>query len=260
MRASHHAQDPVTTPHAPPPPLDVHRHALFLDLDGTLVDIEERPHAVTASHDLRELLRNLSHAMDGAVALITGRTLSEADRILLGALDHVAGVHGYELQRGGEILRDGAELSPIAEAAADIRALIQKHTLPALVEDKRASLALHYRHAPEAGPILLRIADEIAARRGLRVMQGKMVVELVAGARTKGDALELFMSEPPFHGRTPVKLGDDRTDEDAFAVANAMGGFGALIGIPRESAAAYNLSGPAAVFDWLAAPLTERGP
>lgn len=260
MRASHHDRDHVTVPHAPPPPLDVQRHGLFLDLDGTLVEIEERPHAVTASQDLRDLLRNLSRTMNGAVALITGRTLSEADRILQGALDHVAGVHGYELQRGREILRDAAELSPIAEAAADIRELIQTHALPALVENKRASLALHYRHAPEAGPTLLRIADEIAARRGLRVMQGKMVVELVAGARTKGDALEQFMTEAPFRGRMPLKLGDDRTDEDAFAAAAALGGFGVLIGAPRGSSARYTLSGPSAVFDWLAAPLREHAP
>jgi trehalose 6-phosphate phosphatase len=260
MRASLLVRDHVTIPQELPPALDLHRHALFLDLDGTLVDIEERPHAVTASDTLRNLLRTLSAAMDGAVALITGRTLGEADRILGGALGYVAGVHGYEMQRGAQIMRDTASLTPIAEAAADIRALLQQHALPALVEDKRASLALHYRHAPEAGAQLLQLANEIAAKRGLRVMQGKMVVELVAGARTKGDALKLFMSEAPFRGRIPVKLGDDRTDEDAFAAANALGGFGVLIGMPRESLASYNLAGPSAVFDWLSAPLQERAP
>jgi trehalose 6-phosphate phosphatase len=243
-----------------PPPLDPRTAALFLDLDGTLVDIQDRPHAVTAPPELRYLLQRLSRAMGGAIALITGRTLGEADRILHGALDYVAGVHGFEIQRHGQILRDAAELSSIAAASVDIRAMLQAHTLPALVEDKRASLALHYRHAPDAGPELLRIAHEIAAHRGLRVMQGKMVVELVAGHRTKGDALALFMSAPPFRGRIPIKLGDDMTDEDAFAAANANGGFGVLIGDPRPSLAEYCLPGPAAVHEWLAAPFDGKPP
>ncbi len=260
MRASQHVRDHVTIPRELPPPLDIHRHALFLDLDGTLVDIEDRPHAVSASESLRNLLRTLSAAMNGAVALITGRTLGEAERILGGAIGYVAGVHGYEMQRGGQALRDNVSLAPIAAAGADIRALLQQRALPALVEDKRASLALHYRHAPEAGAQLLHLADEIATKHGLRVMHGKMVVELVAGARTKGDALNLFMSEAPFLGRIPVKLGDDRTDEDAFAAANALGGFGVLVGMPRESQAAYNLAGPSTVSTWLSAPLKERAP
>lgn len=254
MRASHSFSGQVSISHAPPPPLDLKRHALFLDLDGTLVAIQDRPHAVTASPELRALLSRLARAMNGAVALITGRTLGEADRILHGALDYVAGVHGFEMQRGGHISRDDAELAPIADAAADLRAMLQAHTLPALVEDKRASLALHYRHAPEAGPELLRIAHEIAVRHGLRVLQGKMVVELVAGARTKGDALAAFMSAPPFLGRLPIKLGDDLTDEDAFAAANAMGGFGVLVGDTRDTAAQYRLADPIAVHAWLAAP------
>lgn len=260
MRPSQHTRSTVTIPQTPPPPLDVHAHALFLDLDGTLVEIEERPDAVTASEDLRTLLRRLSPAMNGALALITGRPLSEADRILQGALDHVAGVHGYEMQRGGEIVRGHVEVTAIAAAAQDIKALQQRNALPARVEDKHASLALHYRHEPKAASQILRTAEEIAAKHGLRVMQGKMVVELVASARTKGDALELFMSEAPFRGRIPVKLGDDITDEDAFSAAKAMGGFGVLIGAPRESTALYTLAGPSAVFDWLAAPFMERAP
>jgi len=260
MRAAHQTLPQVTMPTAPPPPLDLQRHALFLDLDGTLVEIEERPHAVTASQRLRDLLHRLQREMDGAVALITGRTLGEADRILHGALDCVAGVHGFEMQRGALIERGTAELAPIAAAGHDIRALLQANTLPALVENKRASLALHYRHLPEAGPQLLAIANEIAARHGLRVMQGKMVVELIVGARTKGDAVTAFMSSPPFAGRQPVTLGDDFTDEDAFLAANALSGFGVLVGAARQTAARYLLSGPSVVHDWLAAPFAATAP
>lgn len=241
-----------------PPPLDVRRHALFLDLDGTLVEIQERPHAVTAGNDLRDLLRRLAERMDGAVALVTGRTVEDAARILQGSLQRVAGVHGFEMrQEDGSVFRDIAELSPITAASEDLRRLIQAGALPALVEDKRASLALHYRHAPEAEGLVQAIARDIAAKHGLRIMQGKMVVELVAGARTKGDAVHAFMADPPFSGRAPVMLGDDLTDEDAFAAADEMDGFGILVGPPRATAAAHRLDGPGAVFNWLCAGIAS---
>lgn len=259
MRALHRIVSHASTPHASPPPLDLSAQALFLDLDGTLVEIEQRPHAVAASTELRALLHRLARAADGALAVVTGRTIADADRVLHGAVDNLAGVHGYEMQRDGRIFREAAPLSPIAAAAADIRALLQAHALSALVEDKHASLALHYRHAPETGPHTVRVAHDIAARHGLRVLQGKMVVELVAGARTKGDALRAFMRHPPFAGRTPVALGDDLTDEDGFAAAAALGGFGVLVGAARPSAAAFSLAGPSAVHAWLAgAPAREE--
>lgn len=254
MRASPQFSTKVMMSTEPPPPLNLNGHALFLDLDGTLVEIEARPHAVIASRELRDLLQRLQREMRGAIAIITGRTLGEVNRILHGAIDCIAGVHGFEVQRGPQITRDAAELEPLAEATHEIRALLQARSLPALVEDKRASLALHYRHSPEVGPQLLSLAREIAARHGLRVMQGKMVVELIAGARTKGNALTAFMQTAPFAGRTPVKLGDDLTDEDAFVAANSLGGFGVLVGDTRESAARYLLRGPEAVREWLAAP------
>lgn len=247
------------TPHfrEAPPPLDVRGHALFLDLDGTLVEIQERPHAVTAGDELRDLLQRLSDRMNGAVALVTGRTVEDASRILKGSLQTVAGVHGFEMQQGGALFRDIAELSPITAASEDLRALIQEQTLTALIEDKRASLALHYRHAPETEAHVQQVAAEIAAKRGLRVLQGKMVVELVAGGRTKGDAVNAFMAEAPFAGRLPVVLGDDLTDEDAFIAADDVEGFGVLIGAPRETAAKYGLAGPAEVFNWLSAGIAS---
>lgn len=240
---------------APPPLLDLASDALFLDLDGTLVNIEAHPDLVRGSPELHSLLSRLTHAMDHAVALITGRTLDDADRILHGALAYVAGVHGFEVKRPGAIARDDVPLSPVTRASAELQPLIRENDL--LVEDKKASLALHYRHAPEIGPEVIRTAHEIASKYCLRVIEGKMVVELVASARTKGDALSLFMSAAPFKGRRPVVLGDDITDEDAFLVARDLGGHGVLVGSARETAAVYRLIDPHAVHDWLAAPLPE---
>lgn len=241
-----------------PPPLDANAHALFLDLDGTLVEIAARPHAVVYSPELHDLLKRLAPAMHGAVALITGRTIHEADRILHGALRYVAGVHGYEIQRGSVTTHAPLDLAPLHAAMHEVRARIGAQTLPALVEDKHASIALHYRHAPESGPALLAIAQEIAARHGLRILQGKMVIELVAGTQNKGDAVRAFMEGPPFRGRIPVALGDDQTDEDSFEAVNARGGFGILVGAERPTAARYRLDNPAAVRAWLSTVLPER--
>lgn len=241
-----------------PPRLDLAHDALFLDLDGTLVDIEAQPELVTGSPELRDLLTRLSGAMNHAVALITGRTLDDADRILHGALAYVAGVHGFEVKRNSEIAREDIALAPLARASTDLEGLAHAKTVS--IENKKASLALHYRHAPEIGPEVLRTAHEIAAKHGLRVIEGKMVVELAASSRTKGDALDLFMSAAPFQGRRPVVLGDDVTDEDAFAAAHNLGGHGVLVVAARDTAAAYHLANPRAVQGWLAASLSECKP
>jgi len=254
MRASQLNQA-LLTPREAPPALDIRNHALFLDLDGTLLEIQDTPDAVTASPALLLLLRRLTKEMSGALAVITGRTLVDTDDILEGAVNYAAGIHGFEIQRGVKIVREQIELKHLALAREDVRALLQQNELPALVEDKHASLALHYRHAPAAEEHVKAIAAKIAAERGLRVLHGKMVVELVASARTKGHALTVFMAAPPFMGRTPIAIGDDRTDEDAFAAAKRMGGCGVLAGAPRDSNAGFLLPGPAAVIAWLEAGL-----
>lgn len=246
-----------STPRAAPSPPDLSRCALFLDLDGTLLDLQERPHAVRASHELRDLLWRVGNAASGAVAIITGRTIADATGILHGGPNFIAGVHGFEIQRGASLVRDAADLSKLDIARTDVRTLLQEQAIPALIEDKQASLALHYRHAPEAASAVKRVARDIAERRGLRVLEGKMVVELIASARTKGHALTVFMAAPPFAGRTPIAIGDDHTDEDAFAAADRLGGFGILVGEPRESRASFTLAGPAAVVAWLRSGLAS---
>jgi trehalose 6-phosphate phosphatase len=231
--------------------------AVFLDLDGTLLEIAAHPNAVSASADLRELLNRLSTALNGACAVITGRTVADADAILDGAIATIAGVHGAETKTPiASTVRWGSDDEPDWAARADAYALAAR--LQLLVEDKRASLALHYRDTPEAADEVRRGADAIADEHGLRVLHGHMVVELIAGQRTKGDALDAFMSHPPFAGRRPIAIGDDVTDEDAFKSAAARGGFGVRVGLPRETAAAYGLDGPGNVAAWLEASLGVR--
>jgi trehalose 6-phosphate phosphatase len=250
-----HDKQTTQIPRMAPPPLDPRSDALFLDLDGTLLDIQERPHAVRASEELRDLLWLADERLSGALAIVTGRTLTDAAAILDGGPKYMAGVHGFEIQRGAFTAHDNADLSRLDAARADLRALLQQHAVSALIEDKQASLALHYRHAPERAGAVRAIAAELATRHGLRLVQGKMVVELSASARTKGYAVTVFMAAPPFSGRRPIAIGDDYTDEDAFAAAARLGGAGVLVGEPRESAASYTLAGPAAVLAWLSGGL-----
>lgn len=240
---------------AAPPLFDVSRHALFLDLDGTLVEIEEHPDDVVAGDGLRTLLRRVCDAASGAVALITGRTIEDADRILGGAIANIAGVHGLEHRINGKLNRDHAAASELRAALEDVRDLAAAGALEAMIEEKGASVALHYRHAPELEQVVRACAAQIAARHRLRMLPGKMVIEIVAGAHTKGDAVRSFLRSAPFARRAPVAIGDDVTDEDAFAAAARAGGFAIRVGESRSSSAAYRLATPAAVHAWLEASL-----
>jgi trehalose 6-phosphate phosphatase len=237
----------------PPPPLDVRRHALFLDLDGTLVEFAAHPEQVVASTELRELLAALSHAMQGAVALVTGRSIASADAVLDGVLVHIAGIHGFERRAGERTLRASGDISPIARALNDARAMAAKGALAADIEDKGAALSLHYRRTPEATEGVRRAAAELAHRHGLSVLEGNMVVELTLGQRTKGHAIADFMADPPFVGRIPIAVGDDITDEDAFAAVEKFGGISVLVGPRRETAARWRLEDTPAVMAWLRA-------
>lgn len=249
----HHQAQTLATP----PPLDMRSHALFLDLDGTLVEFAAHPEQVVASDDLRLLLKRLALAMNGAVALITGRTIASADAVLDGALVHVAGVHGLERRAGNVIECAHRDVSPIEAAITDARTLAANGALNASIEAKGAALALHYRSAPQFADVVRRAAAELARRHGLSIVEGKMVIELKLGERTKADAVLDFLAEEPFRGRVPIAIGDDLTDEDAFRVVSARGGYAILVGEERPTTAGWRLAGTAAVYDWLAAGLAS---
>jgi len=243
--------------HAAPPLLNFHRHALFLDLDGTLVDIAHTPEEVVAGKALAQLLRDIAAASSGAIALITGRTIAQADRILDGAIANIAGLHGLQQRVGDKITRDQRAGAELEAALSEVKALVTLDALPVRLEEKGASVALHYRHAPEAERDVRARAAQIAAKHNLRTLPGKMVIEIVAGAHTKGDAVDAFMREAPFAGRIPVAVGDDVTDEDAFQAVARLDGFAVRVGELPSALAAYRLQGPATVQAWLTASLQQ---
>ena len=213
--------------------------ALFLDFDGTLVDIAETPDAILVPDDLVRRLEVLAARVGGRLALITGRSLSDIGGHLGRGAIRIVGSHGAE---HGDAAVPAATLSSDAMAA---------RWPGLLVETKPHGIAIHYRQEPDAEAAVLPVMDDIAEREGLAVRRGKMVVELGPRQASKGRAVARLMSQPPYAGATPVFIGDDVTDEDGFAAAAAAGGHGILVGAPRATAAHYRLPSTREVYNWL---------
>lgn len=242
-----------------PPPLGPHS-ALFLDLDGTLLEIAPRPELVRVPDGLAELLTRLAEQRGGALAVVSGRRIDDLDRCLLPWRGAAAGLHGAERRDAGGRIVSGGD-SPDDRRAAEalerlrppLRALTRR--LPGiLVEDKGGTLAVHYRQVPRReGEVRAAVAGLFHPEEAvLRLLDGKMVLELKPLHHDKGRAIAAFMAQAPFRGRVPVFLGDDTTDEDGFAEVNRRGGIAIRVGPPNVStAAAYALPSVASVLDWL---------
>ena len=244
--------DGQTTLPAPPPLgmlLREGAHALFLDFDGTLVEIAPRPGDIHVPSDLSDRLHALRDALEGRLALVSGRGLDDLGSHL-GPVDIArAGSHG-----ASRFLADGARLGEeprgLSEASvAELKAYAEQHGL--FYETKAHGGALHFRGSPEKAEATLAFAERFAASRELCVTSGKGVAELVRPGATKAGAVEAFMAIVPFAGSTPVFIGDDVTDEDGFAAAAQMGGFGIAVGDRPSVRARYRLDSVAAVHHWL---------
>lgn len=245
----------MTQPEAFPtsvPPGDLLRRAsLFLDFDGTLVEIAPEPDAVQVGPRVAEITRRLAERLEGRLAIISGRPAAQIQD-LLGADVLVVGSHGIEFlgRKGANApLRRPAALDQVLEAMGE---LARRHA-GVLVEDKPFGAALHYRQRPAAEPECVRLATELASRHALHLQPGKMMIEVRAAGGDKGTAIRTLMQEPNMAGTRPVFMGDDLTDEPGFAAAAELGGAGILIGEPRETSARYRLDGVAATLAWLEA-------
>jgi len=232
-----------------PPPALLGAASLFLDFDGTLIEIAERPDAVTVSARLARVMQRLLVGLQGRVAVISGRPAEQVGA-LLGQPIPIVGSHGLEF--GGDLARLGKGSRPpaLVEALAAMRALADRRP-DLLVEDKPFGVALHYRQCPAAEAECRALAEELAARHGLQVQPGKMMIEVRAPGGDKGTAIRTLMRETPFAQGTPVFMGDDLTDEPGFAAAADLGGAGILVGETRPSLARYRLGGVAAALAWL---------
>lgn len=233
--------------------------ALFLDFDGTLVDLAHHPEAVAVRPGVRRALARLAPALGGALAIVTGREIARIDAFLAPLVLPVAGVHGLARRdAAGRVHAAAVPRGALDGIEAALAPLLARG--PELVlERKAAGLALHYRACPELGPAC-RAAMQAAleAAPGIELKEGKMVLEAKPAGADKGTAVEAFLAEPPFAGRRPVFAGDDVTDEDAFRVVNARGGVTIKVGA-GASVAAHGLPDPAALARWLAAGAQRIG-
>jgi trehalose 6-phosphate phosphatase len=238
-------------PDLPPPPPLPDDAALFLDFDGTLVELAETPGAIRVPAALGPALDRLRQRLGGRLAIVSGRSLSDLERHLPAAGIAFAGSHGLELR-----LSDGTKLPLSAPLGLDdVRARVEAFaagTPGLIVEEKPAGIALHYRLAPAEGPRADAFMRALAKAKGFDLQRGAMVAELRPAGATKGDALKAFLTEPEFAGARPWFVGDDLTDEHGFAAAAALDGAGILVGPIRETAARFRLDSVATVRDWLA--------
>ncbi len=241
------------------PPVPSVGWAYFLDVDGTLIDIADTPDAVQVDMALLDLIERLHRASGGAVALVSGRSISDLERHLGMLRLPLAGQHGLER-------RDAAGRLWIHAAPPDAKCAIKEALLPVLarhpgllLEDKGLTLALHYRRAPRLAAYAHRVMGHLASLAGkeLDVQRGKRVVEIKPAGIDKGTAVGEYLREPPFQMRRPVFIGDDLNDEHGFAEVNKMGGISIKVG-KGASCARFRLPDVAAVRRWLGEALKDK--
>jgi trehalose 6-phosphate phosphatase len=237
---------------APPALADLSREAplaLFLDFDGTLIDIAATPDGIVVPADLAGRLHALADRLGGRLALVSGRAVANLEEHCGPLAIALAGSHGLSRFSAAR-QRLGAEPAPLPqgvfEAFTEFAAGTGLH-----LETKAYGAALHYRADPSLAERAEAFAGSLAEEHGLMVKRGKYVVELVPHGADKGAAVRGFMGEAPFTGARPVFVGDDVTDEDGFEAAGQFGGFGVLVGRRNVTAARYGLPDPAAVIRWL---------
>ena len=223
--------------------------ALFLDIDGTLLDLAPTPTDVVVPPGLPDLLRVLARRLNGAVAVVSGRALTDIDALLSPLTLSAAGQHGAEIRlAGGAVERFDAaaklleSLLPAVEAFAAERPGI-------LVEDKGMTIAAHCRQVPHYQTELGVFLEGLAARYPdcLETIRGHRVFEIKPRNLSKRTAVEHFMHAAPFAGRLPVFIGDDRTDEDGFAAVKAAGGYAIRVGLDGPSIADWRIADPTAM-------------
>jgi trehalose 6-phosphate phosphatase len=234
------------------PWLDLRRVALFMDVDGTLLDLAPTPDSVTVPKELVASIAKLEQKMAGAIAFVSGRKLATLDALFAPLKLAAVGCHGAEFRpSAGGTQESVPDLpDPVRRCAAEIAAIAPG----VVVEDKGHTLAVHYRLAPESGAAVLRAIMErrdFLAGYNLAILRGKDVIEIKPRWFNKGTGLKRLMQVKAFAGRTPVFLGDDTTDEDVFRMLPDFGGIGYSVGRQMDGAADV-FESPGAVRAWLA--------
>jgi trehalose 6-phosphate phosphatase len=239
--------------HAAPEPryFQTRRTCLFLDVDGTLVDLVPRPGDIRIDADLIALLARLHAHLGGALALISGRPLEELTRLFAPLEISMAGIHGFERRCARGVVHRPTVIGTRLDAARQRLARLVSLNPGLLLEDKGAALALHFRTAPAAEEMAAATMRLCARELGqdFELLEGSCVFELKPAVQNKATAIEAFMQEDPFAGLIPIYIGDDRTDFDGFGAVRRHGGVDIAVG--ERVPARWRLDDPTAVRAWL---------
>lgn len=233
-------------------PAPTHSWALFLDVDGTLLDIAPGPRLVRVEPMLPSLLYRLAGRFGGCLALVSGRSIATLDAMFNPFRFPAAGIHGVERRDArGRIHTRGLQPADLENARRELTRYVSRHP-GLLLEDKGRSLAVHYRLAPELGNDVRATIDRLLPLLppDVQVQAGHYVFEIKSAGASKYSAIEAFMREPPFAGRVPVFLGDDVTDRDGFEFVESAGGHAIFVGPEKDPGRGW-LPDPHAVRSWL---------
>jgi trehalose 6-phosphate phosphatase len=226
---------------------------LFLDVDGTLLDIAPRPEAVVVTADLLRDLAAAQTAVDGALALVSGRTIADLDGLFTPLRLPASGVHGAELRRRPEgpvtLLAEGR----LGDEPWSALSRLLAEFPGSWAENKGVSFAVHY-----PGSDIDRLEAALRSLMGrittphepLQLIAGHAVFELQLRGFDKGGAIRGFMKEAPFLGRRPVFIGDDKIDRAGFETAVRLGGLAYSVGIEMPGVSG-KFANPDAVRTWL---------
>ena len=233
----------------PPPSL---QWCLFLDVDGTLIELTDSPLDTFADSELKTLLGHVAERLGGALALVSGRSIDYLDALFAPLRLPAAGLHGVERRKASGQMHGASFVdTQLTQARAALTALVQAHP-GTFVEDKGRTLAVHFRMAPQREAAVRQALTAIAKPLGsnYHIQEGNMVLEIKPRGFTKATAIKAFMAEPPFSGRKPVFVGDDLTDQDGFRMVEDQGGISIAVGDRVHGQ--YRLENAAAVREWLA--------
>jgi len=232
---------------------------LFLDVDGTVIDFAATPDEVQIDQNLLGLLAEVRQAANGALALVSGRSIAALDRLFDPLHLPAAGVHGFERRdASGAIHRQTLLDEPLASARAALKNFVNAHE-GLLLEDKESALAVHFRCAPQLEELVRTTVARlpILLIPEFELLEGDAVLEIKPASNSKATAIEAFMREAPFAGRISVFIGDDLTDYDGFAAIRRHGGM--TIAVGDRISAQWRLSDPHAVREWLRNFIAAQG-
>lgn len=213
--------------------IDLRQVAILLDIDGTLLDIALTPHDVRVPPTLRKTLSILKERTDGALALVSGRSLSDIDLIFEPLKLSAVGGHGAEIRVGPDNTANGMKSRFLDKKTRARLIEVAKVDEGVIMEDKGYSVALHYRLAPNKKRAIEDAVTTICAELpagSVEILPGKAVIEIKKSGFNKGTALRDLMQQVPFAGRRPIFVGDDVTDEAAFAVVPEFEGMAISVG------------------------------